>query len=84
MPNFVRFCGFTTNALFQIPQFLNFSKTVVNLIFYLTLHDPRIFESCIEIKIKLNFYFHTSLWCLKGLHKTFRGNTKKCENKNLT
>ena len=29
-------------------------------------------------KIKLNFYFHTSLWCLngffeglKGLHKTF-------------
>ena len=31
------------------------------------------FESCIEIKIKLNFYFLTSLWCLKrclkGLHK---------------
>ena len=22
-------------------------------------------------KIELNFYFHTSLWCLKGLHKTF-------------
>ena len=42
-------------------------------------------------KIKLNFYFHTSLWCLKrfyeglyDLHKTFRGTTKKCENKNLT
>ena len=42
-------------------------------------------------KIKLNFYFHTSFWCLKkfyeglkGLHKTFRGTTKKCENKNLT
>ena len=42
-------------------------------------------------KIKLNFYFHTSLWCLKkfykglkGLHKTFWGPTKKCENKNLT
>ena len=41
--------------------------------------------------IKLNFYFHTSLWCLKrfyeglkGLHKTFWGITKKCENKNLT
>ena len=39
---------------------------------------PRISESCIEIKIKLNLYFHTSLWCLKkfykglkGLHKTF-------------
>ena len=44
----------------------------------LTLKDPLISESCIEIKIKLNFYFHTSLWCLKrfyeglkGLHKTF-------------
>ena len=43
----------------------------------LTLKDPFISESCIEIKIELNFYFHTSLWCLKrfyeglGLHKTF-------------
>ena len=39
-------------------------------------------------KIKLHFYFHTSLWCFKrfyeGLHKTFRGTTKKYENKNLT
>ena len=44
-----------------------------------------------EKKIKLNVYFHTSLWCLKrfyeglkGLHKTFWGTTKKCENKNLS
>ena len=44
----------------------------------LTLKDPFISESCIEMKIKLNFYFHTSLWFLKrfyeglkGLHKTF-------------
>ena len=22
-------------------------------------------------KIKVNFYFHASLWSLKGLHKTF-------------
>ena len=36
-------------------------------------------------KIKLNFYFHASLWCLtrfyeglKGLHKTYWGTTKKC------
>ena len=50
-----------------------------------------IFKSCIEIKIKLHFYFHTSLWYLKkfseglkGLHKTFWGAAKKCENKNLT
>ena len=41
-------------------------------------------------KINLIFYFYTSLWYLKsfyegvkGLHKTFRGTTKKCENKNL-
>ena len=41
-------------------------------------------------KINPNFYFHTSLWCLKrfyaglwGLHKTFCGTTKKCENKDL-
>ena len=44
----------------------------------LTLKDPLISESCIEITIELNFYFHTSLWYLKrfyeglkGLHKTF-------------
>ena len=34
-----------------------------------------------EKKIKLNIYFHTSLW---WLHKTFWGTIKKCENKNLT
>ena len=40
-------------------------------------------------KTNLNIYFHT-LWRLKrfyegltGLHKTFWGTTKKCENKNL-
>ena len=44
----------------------------------LTLPTPCIFESCIKITINLNFYFHTSLWCLKrfyaglkGLHNTF-------------
>ena len=30
-----------------------------------TLPAPCISESCIKIKINLNFYFHTSLWCLK-------------------
>ena len=35
----------------------------------LTLPLPCIFESCIEIKIKLNFYFHTCLWCLKKFYK---------------
>ena len=42
----------------------------------LTLPAPCISESFIKVKINLNFYFHTSLWCLtrfyeglKGLHK---------------
>ena len=39
----------------------------------LTLKDPIVSESCIEIKIKLNFYFHTSLWCLKRFYKGLKG-----------
>ena len=35
----------------------------------LTLPAPCISESCIEIKIKLNFFFHTSLWCLKKFYE---------------
>ena len=42
-------------------------------------------------KINLNFYFHTSLWCLKrflegfkALHKTLWSTKKECENKNLS
>ena len=31
----------------------------------LTLKDSFISKSCIEIKIELNFYFRTSLWCLE-------------------
>ena len=57
----------------------------------LTLNVPCISESCIEIKIKLNLYFHTFLWCLKrfyedlkGPYKTFWGTAKKCEDKHLT
>ena len=26
-------------------------------------------ESCIDAKIKFNFYFHTSLWCLKRFYE---------------
>ena len=76
--------------------FTNDSKVFANpskvfLFITLSLKDPFISESCIEIKTELNFYFRTSLWCLKkfyeglkGLHKTFWDTTKKCENKNLT
>ena len=35
----------------------------------LTLKDPFSSESCIEIKIELHFYFHTSLWCLKRFNE---------------
>ena len=68
---------------------LNLKKYIVskNMLFvlFLTLPVP---ISDKEKKIKLNFYFLTSLWCLKrfyeglkGLHKNFWGTTKKCENK---
>ena len=35
----------------------------------LTLPVPCIFESCIEITIKLNFYFYISLLCLKRFYE---------------
>ena len=58
----------------------------------LTLKDPIISESCIEIKIEWNVYFHTSLWCLKRFYESLllsygnhsvdllSGTTKKCKN----
>ena len=43
----------------------HFYETILsNFIYMLTLNITCISESCIGIKIKLNFYFHTSLWCL--------------------
>ena len=57
----------------------------------LTLKDPIISESCIEVKIELNFYFHTSLWCLKRFYeglkafiKPFEAPQRSMKNKNLT
>ena len=35
----------------------------------LSLKDPIISESCIGIKIELNFYFHTFLWCFKRFYE---------------
>ena len=37
---------------------------------HLSLNIQCISESCVEIKIKLNFYFHTSLWCLKKVYES--------------
>ena len=39
----------------------------------LNLPVPCISESWTEIKIKLNFYFHTSLWCLKRFYEGLKG-----------
>ena len=50
---------------------------------FLTLPTQSISECFIKIKTNLNFYFHTYLWCLKGLQKTFWNTTKKFESKNL-
>ena len=54
-------------------------KTKVTLAYYflLTLPVPCIFESCIEIRITLNFYFHTSLCCLKGFYEGLSQRTVK-------
>ena len=35
----------------------------------LTLPAPCISENCIKIKINVNFYFHSSLWSLKGFYE---------------
>ena len=48
---------------------INQIKNSENWKLILTLPAPCISESCTEIKIKLNFYFHTSLWCLKRFYE---------------
>ena len=77
---------------------LRFNKFIFLFSLKICLHKPGYLKKKIYIKIpgrrekiNLNFCFHTSLWCLKGfyeglkgLHKTFWGTTKKCENKNLS
>ena len=58
---------------------------------FLTLPVPCFSECCNEIKIVKFLFSHFFVVSLKkfyeglkGLHKTFRGSPKKCENKNLT
>ena len=41
--------------------------------FILTLPDPCISESCIEIEINVNFYFHIYLLCLKRFYESLKG-----------
>ena len=46
--------------------------------------NPSRFNPGRREKIKINFYFHTSLWSLKRFYEGLWGTTKKCEDKNLT
>ena len=58
-------------------------------IYFFALIDPTFSKKFVKIKkIDLNFYFHYSFWYIKkfydglyGVHKSFWGITKKCENK---
>ena len=48
---------------------IQFVTIVYAILMYLTLPIPCISESYIEIKIKLNFYFRASLWCIKRFYE---------------
>ena len=49
--------------------FKMFSYSYMQFSSLLTLKDPFISESCTEIRIELNFYFHTSLWSVKRFYE---------------
>ena len=58
-------------------RFLNFQNWTFPLL--LTLRATCISESCAEIKVNLNVYFRTSVWCLKrccGASKPFEAPQK--------
>ena len=53
-------------ALTTFESTFSFSKS------HLILPAPCISENCIEIKIKLNFYLYTSLWCLERFYEDLK------------
>ena len=53
-------------------QNISEGRKILPIQWKLTLPVPSISEKGIEIKIKLNLYFHTSLWCLKGFMKALK------------
>ena len=60
----------TNHDIFKVSVILRLASLIIRIIvsllkLSLTLPDPCISESGIKIKNKLNFYFHTCLWCLK-------------------
>ena len=56
-------------------------KSLWNIGNFLSLNVLCIFESCIEIKIKLKFYFHASLWCLKRFYEGLKGTQRSVKIK---
>ena len=57
----------------------SYLKKIALLSCPLTLKGLFISESCIEIKIELKFYFHTSLWCLKRFYEGLKAFIKPFE-----
>ena len=66
-------CDYVQSAyIFMLNHHLSRRKIKANFTLcnkVLTLKDPFISESCIEIKIELNVYFHSSLWCPKRFYE---------------
>ena len=68
-----KYFSWTSNAksaeICELPKthFCKNLKEINN--FELTLPTPFISESCIRIKTNANFYFQTSLWCLKRFYE---------------
>ena len=56
-----------------MPQYDELESNMCFGLFVLTLLAPCISESCIKTKTGLNFYFHTSLWCLKRFYEGLKG-----------
>ena len=63
-----------TQGQFLIQGFITYLHTiwVIARLSCLTLKDPSISESCIEIKIELNFYFHTFIFSFMKAFKAFK------------
>ena len=69
-------------------NYSNYLNEIFEITSYFNLYRP---DPGRKEKNNLNFYFHTSLWCLKrlyeglkDLHKNFCGTTKKCGNNKLS
>ena len=62
-------CRYKVMALDCMKTFAGEIIATVDILCTLTLSASSISESCIKIKINLNYYFRTSLWCLKRFYE---------------